>query len=162
MPKIQDRPLISQAEWEWFGHAGHFICGQWCRFHLCTKVGKYLISTVGEYVPDEGVREILARTRGITLTGRGDDRLRDYMNKIGFEPLGAGTETYETMVFLAGPPCQAKDCNCGMPSLLDCSEIMMERYGNAGEARVGHLKYCDLAAGDAITTWEERDADVVN
>jgi hypothetical protein len=46
----------------WFGHAGHFICAEWCRFHLCTQVGPYLISTVGEYVPDAPVREILAQS----------------------------------------------------------------------------------------------------
>lgn len=42
--------MINANEWEWFGNAAHFICGRWCRFHLATKVGKYLISTVGEYV----------------------------------------------------------------------------------------------------------------
>lgn len=42
--------MIPHAEWRWFGDVGHFICGQWCRFHLCTQVGDYLVSTVGRYV----------------------------------------------------------------------------------------------------------------
>lgn len=37
--------------WKWFGVAGHFICADKCRFHLHTHVGKYCISTVGEYYP---------------------------------------------------------------------------------------------------------------
>ncbi len=41
---------IPESKWEWFGNAGHFMCSQWCRFHLCTKVGPWLVSTVGEYV----------------------------------------------------------------------------------------------------------------
>ena len=55
--------MINKADWEWYGNAGHFICGHSCRFHLCTKVGSYLISTVGEYVPDSFVRAILKESR---------------------------------------------------------------------------------------------------
>ncbi len=32
-----------------FGRAGHFICADYCRFHLHTHVGKFCISTVGDY-----------------------------------------------------------------------------------------------------------------
>lgn len=42
--------MIPQKDWKWFGQAGHFICGQWCRFHLCTKIGRSIVSTVGLYV----------------------------------------------------------------------------------------------------------------
>lgn len=50
---------IAKSEWIWFGHAGHLIVAQWCRFHLCTLIGDIMVSTVGEYVPEEAVREIL-------------------------------------------------------------------------------------------------------
>src|SRR5919106_127620 len=49
------------TELKWFGHAAHFICGRWCRFHLATQVGDYLVSTVGEYWPEHDVREIHAQ-----------------------------------------------------------------------------------------------------
>lgn len=50
----------SPSSWEWYGHPAHFICGDKCRFHLATKVGKYLVSTVGELWPERRVREIHA------------------------------------------------------------------------------------------------------
>lgn len=48
----------SQADWKWYGYAGHFIGGKKCAFHLCTRIGLYLISTVGDYCPN-GKRETL-------------------------------------------------------------------------------------------------------
>lgn len=43
---------MNKAEWVWMPHAAHLIVGQDCRFHLATKVGDYVISTVGEWRPD--------------------------------------------------------------------------------------------------------------
>ena len=37
------------SKWQWFGQAGHFIAANRCRFHLHTHVGKWCISTVGDY-----------------------------------------------------------------------------------------------------------------
>ena len=68
---------MNTKEWVWFGSPGHFIGARYCHFHLCTRVGKYLVSTVGEYRPD-GVE--------------GNN------TEIGLNRL------YETMVFLAGKP----------------------------------------------------------
>ena len=82
---------MKAAHWKWFGHAGHLCVGRWCQFHLCTSVGKYLVSTVGEYVPYEGTREVFANSRGITLKGRGDERYADYMKQISFEDIGVGS-----------------------------------------------------------------------
>jgi len=48
MPATAKAAPIPESKWKWFGDAGHFICSQWCQFHLCTLVGKYLISTVGK------------------------------------------------------------------------------------------------------------------
>ena len=44
---------INPNNWKWFGSPGHFNGGAWCRFHLCTQVGKYVISTVGENEADD-------------------------------------------------------------------------------------------------------------
>jgi hypothetical protein len=135
------RKPIEQSKWKWFGHAGHFICAQWCRFHLCTQVGKYLVSTVGEYFPDAPVREIMARQRNIVLEGRGDERVADYARKIGFETMGASPHCYGTMVFEAGSPCSLKDCGCGLPSI-DGRDLDSSRWMTAKEATEGHYAFC--------------------
>jgi hypothetical protein len=109
--------MIPESKWEWFGYAGHLIVGHMCRFHLCTKVGKYLISTVGDY------RSSLDKE---------DDKPRE----IGCNRL------YETMVFLAGKRCVVEHCRCGQPSLKTASEIDFAGYNVAGDAQRGHMKMC--------------------
>ena len=148
MQMIQVQEPSDPANWKWFGQAGHLIVSQWCRFHLCTQVGDYLVSTVGEYVPDETSREIHCNVRGITLEGRGDARLADYMNKVGFQEIGFG-RTYETMVFRAGEPCSAPECACGLPAI-DGSDLYAAGYTNAKEATEGHMKACRLVASGEI------------
>lgn len=104
---------IKEANWKWFGNAGHFICAQWCQFHLCTKVGKYLVSTVGQYVPDE---------------------------KVGYQDIGCDRK-YETMVFLAGKPCASKECGCGLPSISG-SELDYAPANDPKTAKDNHMKLC--------------------
>ena len=135
------RTAIPKERWEWFGNAAHFICSQWCRFHLATKIGKYIVSTVGQYVPDEGTREIVAKSKGIVLEGRGDHRLDDFMAKIGFREIGYG-RTYETMVFVAGKRCVASGCGCGMPTLKTATELASASYNDARAATKGHHWMC--------------------
>lgn len=141
--------MIPVKDWKWFGSAGHFICSCDCRFHLATLVGDILVSTVGQYFPDAPVREIIAKSRGITLMGMGDARRNDYMEKIGFEEIGYGRK-YETMTFeISGNFCSAKDCGCGMPEIIP-SEIESAGYNTAGEAAISHMKICrKVAAGKA-------------
>ena len=131
-----------KTDWKWYGNAGHFICARWCEFHLCTEVGKYLISTVGQYMPPESVREILAQSRGVKLEGQGDTRLADYSKKIGYETLGF-ERTFETMVFRVGADrCTDSDCDCGLP-LFHGDELEMIPYNRAGDACAGHLAMCE-------------------
>ena len=130
--------MTSKAEWTWMPHAGHFICGSDCRFHLNTCVGHYIVSTVGEYLPDEGVREILAENRGVKIEGRGDYRRADYMKKIGFEEIGLNRK-YETMVF----PAKYVPGECCDYSPADFSELDMNGYNDAAEAYKGHLAMCE-------------------
>ncbi len=91
---------MSKADWVWMPHPAHFICARDCRFHLATKVGDFIVSTVGELLPDSAVREIYAECRSITLEGEGDARLTDWMTKAGYEDIGYQRK-YETMVFIA-------------------------------------------------------------
>lgn len=132
---------MKNPQWKWFGDPGHFICAFDCRFHLCTQVGKYLVSTVGKYFPDEPTREIIAKSRGIELQGVGDARKQDYMDKIGFQNISLNYK-YETMVFMAGEPCTLPNCNCGLPRT-NGSELDVDTYNTAGEATKGHMTMCE-------------------
>jgi hypothetical protein len=117
---------MAKVKWKWFGHAAHLCVGPWCRFHLATQVGKYIVSTVGDYYPDESTRKVL-----------------------GNPPIEIGYQRkYETMVFRAGPKCSEPDCKCGMPIPSDWSELEMAPYNTAGEATQGHYKMCEK--------WERR------
>lgn len=120
-------------------HAGHFIGGRDCQFFLNTCVGDYVVSTVGEYLPDAPVREIFADSRGIALQGKGDARLADYMKKIGFEDIGYQRK-YETMVFRSRPA-TAAEC-CPFEAAFEGGELDMDSYNEAGAAFRGHLALC--------------------
>ena len=115
-------------DWRWYGYSGHFICGQWCRFHLCTKVGKYLVSTVGRYVHPRN-------------SGSGEQSEREFLeaNPNG-EEVGCG-RFYETMVFKAGAPCSAEGCDCGLPDINGIN-LDFSGYQTAAEATKGHYKLC--------------------
>lgn len=137
---------ILPGDWRWFGHAGHFICAPWCRFHLTTEVGDFLVSTVGEYCPDAPVREILAESRKVKLTGKGDERLGSFLDKCGFVEIGVDRK-YETMVFRLSP--DLCDCGCGARVVASWSEKMADGYNERADAQRGHYKMCEsVAAGE--------------
>lgn len=132
---------ISQNDWEWFGRAGHYICGRWCRFHLCTKVGKYLISSVGEYVhPRHGKGIEQAEAEWLQENWPGED--------IGYD------RKYETMVFFAGKRCIEPDCNCGQPTH-DGGQLECEGYNTAKDATIGHMEMCRKYAVSYYATARE-------
>jgi len=131
--------------WKWYGHAAHFICGHLCRFHLATKVGKYLVSTVGELWPERDSREIHARfndekwlEKNRHLSGESFDSA--YMQRFGYDTIGCNRK-YETMVFIAGAPCKAEGCECGLPEISG-SELDFSGYNDAKSATEGHYKLC--------------------
>jgi len=105
----------------WFGSAGHFICGQWCRFHLATQVGPWLVSTVGDF--------------------HSIGQMRDKGERTESEEIGFGRK-YETMFFRAGPPCTSATCSCGLPTTSGV-ELDMDGYQTAGEATKGHYAMLD-------------------
>lgn len=136
---------MSANKWKWFGNSGHFICGRDCRFHLCTKVGNYLVSTVGQLWLSRSSREIHAKIDDPVWFSQNKHLLGDsfdsaYMKKFGYEDIGCNRK-FETMVFKAGAICEAKECDCGLPEISG-SELDMEPYNTAGEAAAGHLKLC--------------------
>lgn len=127
---------IPHSEWKWFGDPGHFICGRWCRFHLCTLIGKYLVSTVGAYVHP-------ARSGGKEKIEA--EWLKD--NWPG-EDIGFGRK-YETMVFLAGEPCSQEGCNCGLPQISG-GELDLRGANTPGEATAYHMELCAEVATEAF------------
>lgn len=129
-----------ERNWRWFGSAAHLIVSRDCRFHMATLVGKYLVSTVGEWLPDSSTWHIYAESKGITLAGRGDERTADFLRRVGYVEIGCDRK-YETMVFKAGPPCVAKGCKCGLPSI-DGSALDFSGYNDAGAATQGHYRLC--------------------
>lgn len=147
---------IPKSEWRWYGNAGHFICANDCRFHLCTEIGDFLVSTVGQLLLDSAIREIFASERGITLEGIGDARRADWMRKAGYEDIGYGRK-FETMVFRAGKRCEENDCGCGLPEI-DGHDLLFEGYNRADDATRGHHAMCErVAAGEAaVRAAEER------
>jgi len=108
---------ITQDKWKWFGLPGHFIGGSSCVHHLATKVGKHLISTVGEYRP------------------KGEDGKRT--------KIGCG-RFFETFVFKTiGGQCE---CGCGLP-VFDPSEIDSLHANDAKTADRNHITLCKKYAG---------------
>lgn len=140
--------MAQKSDWRWFGNAAHLIVGQDCRFHLATDVGNYLVSTVGEYLPDSNLREVLAESRGITLEGRGDARRADWMEKAGYEEIGL-RRLYETMVFRKGA--EECECGCGLPLPSEWTELDSAAANTAAEATANHSKLCEV--------WSSRPAD---
>ena len=133
-----------KKNWVWMPHAGHFIAGNKCNFHLSTKVGKYLVSTVGEYWPDRVSREIHAKIydqkwylENVSLLGDYFDSA--YMKRFGFEEIGLN-RTFETMVFRA---VKDKENKCCPYTANDWDNIDFCGYKTAADAYKGHLKICD-------------------
>lgn len=126
---------IPESEWDWFGFAGHFICGSWCRFHLCTRVGAVLISTVGAYVhPRHSAGSERLEAKWLEANWPGED-------------IGYGRK-FETGAFLAGEPCDAEGCNCGQPGLADAAELEMLGANDPKMARTNHLRLCHKYAAE--------------
>ena len=120
---------VPKSDWIWYGSAGHFICGQWCRFHLTTEVGPWVISTVGAYVHprhSQGSEQIDAQW--VHDNWPGED--------IGYN------RKFETAVFRVAGYCNHKGCNCGVP-IHDGRELELRGYNSFEEANRGHLAMCE-------------------
>lgn len=107
---------IPESKWKWYGYSGHFIGGSQCAYHLATRIGKFLVSTVGDYRPrSEGGKKV--------QIGAGDDAF------------------YETYVFA----CDGEE-DTGDPIIPDFTEIDGERYAESIDAERGHYRYCEKYA----------------
>lgn len=132
---------VTKDKWVWMPHPAHFICSRDCKFFLATKVGKYIVSTVGEYWPDQAVRRIHAEIHDAKWYAENRDRKGDdfdhvYMKKFGFEEIGYGRK-YETMV---GDCIKSENACC--PYVMVNHELDFASYNTAKDAYQGHLKMC--------------------
>jgi hypothetical protein len=131
---------IPQEEWQWFGTPGHLCVARDCRFHLCTKVGPWLVSTVGEWIPPERDRDeawLEENWPGQEV----DDAALDAEDVIGFG------RKYETYVFKAGKPCASAKCGrCGLPAQ-GGPELDSMPANTTGDANRNHLAMCKKWAG---------------
>jgi len=145
-------------DWIWMPHAGHLCIGSMCKFHLNTYVNGYIVSTVGEYFPDQECRRIYLEARRKypildILTGekvtdeetinkvlklQGDDFDYAYLHYFGYLEIGSN-RLYETMVFEAQKS-ESKCCPYEMKK--DGDDLDMEGYNTAEKAFLGHYARC--------------------
>ncbi len=119
-------------------HPAHLCVAFDCKFHLATVVGDHIISTVGEWFPQEQMLQIIADQKGITITGKGDERRYQYLNKVGFQEIGLNRK-YETMVFKATPTGESKCC----PFEISGPELQIRGYNEPDDATDGHYEMCE-------------------
>jgi hypothetical protein len=136
---------IKRDKWVWMPHPAHFIYSSYCRFVMATKVGKYIVSTVGEYWPDRKIREIHAEICDLKWFKENKHRLGDdfdhaYMKKFGCEDIGADRK-YETIVFKAKK--SEKDISCCPYRIIVNKDLDFMSYNKAEEAFKGHYKLCN-------------------
>lgn len=126
---------VPPREWKWYGQHGHLMCGQWCRFHLCTAVGPWVVSTLGIYVPPMFQNEIQEAAW-----------FREHPDgePIGASPVpGMPGPCYESMVFVIAGHCDEDACGrCGQP-IHHGDDRDQDRYRTAGEATRGHWALCE-------------------
>ncbi|MGD0052596.1 MAG: hypothetical protein ABSD03_12405 [Vulcanimicrobiaceae bacterium] len=160
MTSARESAVVPVSEWRWFGRAAHFICAGWCRFHLATEVGDFVVSTVGEYLPIDSVQTVFARVRGFPLTLAGEAREAEFIEKNGgYEDIGLGRK-FETGVFRAGEPCTAKGCDCGQRRIVVTPCLHAEGYSDAKAATEGHYRVCEMAArGEIVVPPDADDGD---
>jgi len=157
---------MSKADWIWMPHAGHLCVGHMCRFRLNTFVNGYIVSTVGEYFPDQDVRRIYVKHRagfpklGLDENGKivreaqltkeetenllslkGDHFDAVYLKIFGYENIGSSDwEKYETMVFRAR---KVENSCCPYQTVEGGAILECERYATPESAYAGHLQICE-------------------
>lgn len=63
---------VKKKDWQWFGDPAHYVLGHKCVFHLATRVGPWLISTVGDLREGDRLREVGIGRRYETMVFRID------------------------------------------------------------------------------------------
>ena len=119
--------MSERSEWIWMPHPAHLIVSRWCRFHMATMVGQYIVSTVGEYVhPRHAKGSESGEAKWLKKNWPGED-------------VGYGRK-YETMVFPAGQRVEGRCCQYEPSSWL---ELESRGYQTSEDAFAGHMELCE-------------------
>jgi len=135
--------MITEDKWEWDGFAKHFCGSRHCEFTMSTKIGDFVISTVGAYnVPDYVGKSIIQPSK--------ENKAWD---SIGYD------RWFETFVFKA----EKADCPCcEWVANTSGGELDSLCHETADEARKGHMEMCyRIAKGELDEQIEkEKGADI--
>lgn len=140
--------MIKRADWKWYGQATHFICANECRFHMATRVGALLVSTVGAWMQDSIRKSFLDEENGLAKWEAWiAPGLRLGLTKPnGMHVIGA-ERFYETAIFEIGGYCETPDCDCGgLPNIGE--NVAMIGYSTSAEAQAGHIDVCEEYSTD--------------
>lgn len=98
-PKASIPDAVPRGDWYWCGYAGHLIVADQCRYHLNTRVGNVIVSTVGDYRPSHkgGERERIGCDRFFeTYVFRAKDTARPEGEPLSYSEIdSAGTDDSE-------------------------------------------------------------------
>ena len=130
---------MKKQNWIHMPHPAHLIISRRCEFVLATYVGKYIVSTVGEYWPDRIIREIHAEVHDPKWFSENKHLQGDYFNnayfkKFGYEQIGAN-RIYETMVFKA----KKSKSKCCAYTIISGKSIDFDGYNTPEKAFKGHM-----------------------
>lgn len=136
---------VTKDKWVWLPHPAHYICSDKCEFVMATKVGRYIISTVGQYWPERAVREIHARIHDPKWHAennnlKGDRYDYEYKKRFGYEEIGYQRK-FETMVFPSKKMPEG-GCEACPYTIKSGRNIDEEHYNEAKDAYKGHMKMC--------------------
>lgn len=112
---------MSKENWIHMPHPGHFICAYECRFRMNTWVNGYIISTIGEMIRKQPVK---------------DEEFK--YDEVGYNRL------YETMVFKSEPKLEVACCPY---RVADFSELECVGYNSDILAFAGHYAMCEKYDG---------------
>lgn len=126
-----ERATIPESEWKQLGHKQHLIVSERCQFSLATHIGAFVVSTIGEWKPEEAVRKITGLKEG------------------EFEEIGYRRK-YETMVF----PVDGQH-ECGCPKITSHAGLECDGYNDAADAQRGHLVMCRKVAAGLVSVATE-------
>jgi hypothetical protein len=136
---------MNREDWIWMAHPGHYRWADFCRFRLCTYVGNYIVSSVGEYLPNF-TEDNLDKVNMIdSLIGLAKIR-KEYSDDDSdipgnsYEKLVGSSYLYETIVFKSLE--NTSECKCCI-AICDDEEIEKNEYNTQELAFAGHYELCE-------------------
>jgi hypothetical protein len=136
---------MARESWVFMPHPAHLCVADRCKFYLATYVNGYIVSTVGEYIPDRDILKITRRQDKELMALNGDAFERMYAKKYRCEDIGCDRK-YETGVWIAKPMEYDKEC---APEDMCCKwkitgdQLDFGAYNSPLPAYEGHMAMCE-------------------